>query len=74
MDSVEENITSEDYIRMIFDTNRLGFREIAYKLLIEYLDYKSFIQLKRSCKFIYEYMRKECSWEQLKFEEKVFSF
>jgi len=44
-----------DYIELIFNEKRHGLNHIARRIL-EYLDYASLVQAKRSCKHIYEFI------------------
>ena len=48
--------TSEFYLRLFFDVNRGGFFDVAENIL-NYLDYKSFVQFKQSCKMVYEFIK-----------------
>lgn len=48
--------TSEFYLRLFFDVNRGGFFDVAENIL-DYLDYKSFVQFKQSCKMVYEFIK-----------------
>ena len=46
----------EFYLDLFFDVNRGGFFDVAQRIL-NYLDYKSFVQFKRSCKMVYKFIR-----------------
>lgn len=52
-----------------FDVNRGGFFDVAENIL-DYLDYKSFVQFKQSCKMVYEFI-KTSNIEQLKLKKKL---
>ena len=43
-----------DYLLIFFDINRGGFFDVAQKIL-KFLDYKSLVMFKRTCKSIYEF-------------------
>ena len=46
----------EFYLDLFFDVNRGGFFDVAQRIL-NFLDYKSFVQFKRSCKMVYKFIR-----------------
>ncbi len=46
----------ENFFRLIFDRQCFGFRAIAAKIVMQLLDYHSFVNLKRSAKFLHEYL------------------
>ena len=52
MESTE--VPNPEYILLFFDVNRGGFFDVAQKIL-NYLDYKSLVMFKRTCKSIYEF-------------------
>ena len=47
---------SDFYLCLFFDVNRGGFFDVAEKIL-SYLDYKSFVQFKQSCKMVYDFIK-----------------
>ena len=47
-------VLNPEYILLFFDVNRGGFFDVAQKIL-NYLDYKSLVMFKRTCKSIYEF-------------------
>ena len=49
-------MSGELYLSLFFDVNRGGFFEVAEKIL-SYLDYKSFVQFKQSCKIVYGFIK-----------------
>ena len=50
----EQNPDFTNYLLIFFDINRGGFFDVAQKIL-KFLDYKSLVMFKRTCKSIYEF-------------------
>ena len=50
----EEN-NCEFYVQLFFDVNRGGFSDVAENIL-SFLDYASFVNFKRTCKLVYQYI------------------
>ena len=57
---VKNSITKEEndcefYVKLFFDVNRGGFSDVAENIL-SCLDYASFVNFKRTCKLVYQYI------------------
>jgi len=65
----EQNPDFTDYLLIFFDINRGGFFDVAQKIL-KFLDYKSLVMFKRTCKSIYEF-NANCDIEKVKFNAKI---
>ncbi len=46
----EEGEVGFEYLRLLFDPDRFGFRRVADRILLACLDYHSFVAFKRSCR------------------------
>ena len=55
---------NSDYLLIFFDINRGGFFDVAQKIL-QFLDYKSLVMFKRTCKSVYEFLSANCDIEKV---------
>ena len=55
---------NSDYLFIFFDINRGGFFDVAQKIL-QFLDYKSLVMFKRTCKSVYEFLSANCDIEKV---------
>lgn len=67
-----DNVTNDSviYIQLIFDPDRGGFVDVAENI-VQYLDYHSLINLKRSSRQIYNFFKQLPSLEDEKLEKKL---
>jgi hypothetical protein len=56
--SMDDNncLISEKYFKLFFDVNRGGFLDVAERILV-HLDYASFVQFKRTCHTVYDFIK-----------------
>ena len=60
----------DNYLAYLFNADRIGFEPIAARILINYLDYASFVNFKRSCKFVRDYIL-QTGLERTKLRQKL---
>ena len=52
---IKEENDCEFYVKLFFDVNRGGFSDVSENIL-SFLDYASFVNFKRTCKLVYQYI------------------
>ena len=62
--SLQNPDLNSDYLLIFFDINRGGFFDVAQKIL-QFLDYKSLVMFKRTCKSVYEFLSANCDIEKV---------
>ena len=54
VETMEAEEKGQHYLNLFFDVNRGGFYDVAEKIL-HFLDYRSLVMFKRTCKLFYEF-------------------
>lgn len=67
-----ETSCGNEYLDIFFDLDRSGFIDVTEKIL-SYLDFKSFVQFKRSCKLIYNFISDQNRLEDRSLRRKLSS-
>ena len=59
-----------DYLSLIFDHDRFGFRRLAHLIAVTHLDYHGLIRLKRTSRYLYHFLA-DTDWEQQQLRRKL---